>query len=355
MVASQNRIVVALSGGVDSATAAALLVEAGHAVIGLTLRLSSLPAAQAAPGRCCGPRDLEDARAVAAHLGIPFYVVDHTVEFGAKVVDDFGGEYLAGRTPNPCVRCNEHVKFTPLVQRARALGATALATGHYARLVRGAGGAWRVARARDARKDQSYFLFAMQEAVRDFVRFPLGELTKDQVRAHARRLGLPNADKADSQEICYVPDGEAAGFGARHAAAAPGEIVDGAGQVLGRHEGVHRFTVGQRRGLGKSLGAEPAYVVSIDALRRRVTVGDRQALLRGEIEVDDLRWSGARPTAPVEVDVQLRHRHPGARATITVDGHRAKVAFLSPERAPAPGQAAVFYQADEIIGGGWIS
>jgi tRNA-specific 2-thiouridylase len=356
MAGAPDTIVVALSGGVDSATACALLVEAGHRVIGLTLRLSDLPASQSAPGRCCGPRDLEDARAVAAHLDIPFYVVDHTAEFGAHVIDDFVGEYLAGRTPNPCVRCNEHVKFNPLVQRARALGATALATGHYARLVRGPGGAWRVARARDAQKDQSYFLFAMNEAVRDFVRFPLGDLTKDEVRAHARRLGLPNADKAESQEICFVPDGDAAGFVARRGGQVEGgDIVDGAGTVLGQHEGVHAFTIGQRKGMGRSLGQAPSYVVSIDALRRRVTVGDKQDLMRGDIVVDDLRWIGAPPAAPLEVEVQLRHRHKAAPATIVVEGRRARVAFVAPERAPAPGQAAVFYRGGEILGGGWIA
>jgi len=343
-------IVCALSGGVDSATAAALLVEAGHRVVGLTLRLyDARGTAASAGGRCCGPRDIEDARKVCAHLGIPFYVVDHAREFGRAVVDDFVAEYAAGRTPNPCVRCNEQVKFGPLLRRARALGARRLATGHYARLERG-----RLRRAADAAKDQSYFLFAMPDVDRGDVLFPVGELTKDEVRRQAARLGLPVAGKPESQEICFVPDGDHAGFVAARAPAAPGEIVDGDGKVLGGHDGVHGFTVGQRRGLGVG-GGPPRYVISVDALERRVVVGPRAALARSEIAVDDVRWSSPAPEGPFAAAVQVRHRHRAHAARVVPDGAGATVVFDSPlESGAAPGQAAVFYVGDEVVGGGWI-
>jgi tRNA-specific 2-thiouridylase len=342
--------VVALSGGVDSATAAALLVEAGHRVVGITMRLYDASGTSASiGGRCCGPRDVEDARRVAAHLDIPFYVANYEDEFSARVVADFVDEYARGRTPNPCVRCNQHIKFTPLLRRARALGAGALATGHYARIIDG-----RLARARDARKDQSYFLFNMPPVL-DFVRFPLGELTKEEVRAHARRLGLPNADKPESQEICFVPDGDYAGFVAARASAAPGEIVDESGRVVGQHDGVHRFTVGQRRGLRVAAG-EPRYVVSVDALTRRVTIGPAASLDRRAVMVDDVQWSAGAPDEPVRARVQIRYRHEARPAWVRPAGPtRAEVEFDDAERAPAPGQAAVFYDGDAVLGGGFIA
>jgi len=350
-------IVVALSGGVDSATAAALLVEAGHPVVGISMRLyDARGTAASSGGRCCGPRDLEDARRVAAHLGIPFYVADYQDWFTRHVVDGFVADYAAGRTPNPCVRCNQHVKFTPLLTRMRALGGEALATGHYARIVPGGQGP-RLRRARDGGKDQSYFLFNMPRQALAQVRFPLGDLTKEQVRAHARRLGLPNADKPESQEICFVPDGDYAGFVAQRAPQAPepGQIVDGAGRVLGEHRGVHGFTVGQRRGIGVAAAA-PYYVVGIDALTRRVTVGDAGALERREIAIDEVSWAdGTPPPAPLRAQVQIRHRHSAQPAWVIPTGERgARVTFDAPERAPAPGQAAVFYQDDQIAGGGFI-
>jgi tRNA-specific 2-thiouridylase len=341
-------IVVALSGGVDSATAAALLVERGERVVGVTMRLYDARGTSAASGRCCGPRDVEDARRVAAHLGIPFYVADYEEEFRARVIDDFVAEYAAGATPNPCVRCNQHIKFTPLLRRARALGADALATGHYARLDGG-----RLLRARDAQKDQSYFLFAMPEAARASVRFPLGELTKDEVRAHAKRLGLPNADKPESQEICFVPDGDYAAFVAARASSSPGEIVDEAGRVVGRHDGVHRFTVGQRRGI-RVAALEPRYVLAVDAPSGRVTIGPAESLDRREVLVEELIWPGGL-SSPRRVQAQIRYRHAPRPATVTpLDGDRALVTFDAPERAPAPGQAAVFYDGDEVLGGGFI-
>ncbi len=352
---ARETIVVALSGGVDSATAAALLVEAGHRVVGMTLRLyDARGTAAATGGRCCGPRDMEDARRVCAHLGIPYYVVAHEEPFRQAVIDDFVAEYAAGRTPNPCVKCNEHVKFGPLLRRARALGASKLATGHYARLEPGPDGELRLARAADPGKDQSYFLFAMPVADRAEVIFPLGGMTKEETRAHASRLGLPVAAKPESQEICFVPDGDHQAFVARRATAAPGEIVDAAGAVVGRHEGVHGFTVGQRRGLGVARG-EPQYVISVDALRRRVTIGPRALLARRRLEVDDVRWAGTRPPSPFAARVQVRHRHRAVPGRVSPSGAGAVVELEHDlDTGIAPGQAAVFYDGDAIVGGGWI-
>src|SRR5437868_930360 len=277
-------VVAALSGGVDSATAAALLVEQGHAVVGMTMRLyDARGTAASSGGRCCGPRDVEDARAVCAHLGIPHYVVDLAAEFGAAVVDDFVEAYLAGETPNPCVKCNQHIKFTPLLERARAIGADILVTGHYAQIVaHGAEpGGHELRRGRDAGKDQSYFLFSMPAAELAAVRFPLGDMTKDEVRGHALRLGLPNAVKPESQEICFVPDGDYAGFVSAQALRrgrampGPGAILGDDGAVLGHHEGVHRFTLGQHRGLGNLTTKDKLYVTAIDPARAEVRVGAR--------------------------------------------------------------------------------
>jgi tRNA-specific 2-thiouridylase len=354
--------VVALSGGVDSATAAGLLNEAGHRVVCVTMRLYDAAGTPASSGgRCCGPRDIEDARRVAEHLGVPFYVLDFSAEFGARVVDEFVAEYARGRTPNPCVRCNQHIKFTPLLRAARALGARHLATGHYARIVEPGdvegGGGLRLRRAVDPDKDQSYFLFNMPRAALPEVLFPLGGLRKDEVRAHARRLGLPNADKAESQEICFVPDGDHAGFVARRSLIRPGRLLDQDGVVLGEHDGVHRFTVGQRRGLGIAA-ATPRYVSAIDAESGDVRVGPIEALYRDTLTVDALSWAGDAPTGPLRASVQLRHRHPPRAATITpLGGDRVAVRLDAPERAIAPGQAAVFYggtAGDEIVGGGFI-
>jgi tRNA-uridine 2-sulfurtransferase len=343
-----DTVVVALSGGVDSSTALALLHEAGHRVVGITLRLYDARGSESSSGgRCCGPRDIEDARAVCAHLGVPFYVVDLEREFTEAVVDDFVSEYAAGRTPNPCVKCNEKIKFGPLLRRARALGAAKLATGHYARLEAG-----RLYRAADADKDQSYFLFAMPGRDRREVLFPLGGMKKDEVRAHARRLGLPNADKGESQEICFVPDGDYASFVAARVGDAPGEIIDTTGTVVGRHDGIHRYTVGQRRGLGVAA-AEPLYVIAVDSLTRRVKVGPRAALSQTQLTVRDVRW--ATDATDLRAAVQVRHRGKTHPATIRRAGPDAEVLFDTPlEGAAAAGQAAVFYDGDEVLGGGWI-
>jgi len=353
-----DTVVVALSGGVDSSVAAALLVEAGHRVVGISMRLYDASGTSEARGRCCGPRDIEDARQVCATLGIPFYVANYQDAFKKAVIDDFVAEYTAGRTPNPCVRCNEKIKFAPLLRRARALGATRLATGHYARLARGADGRLRIRRAVDLDKDQSYFLFAAPSQDLEHVIFPLGELSKSEVRAIARRVGLPNADKEESQEICFVPDGDHAALVARLAGERPaaGEITDLDGRLLGTHDGVHHFTVGQRRGLRVTLGGgEPGYVISVDALRRRVVVGPREALRREEIQVTDVRWPAGAPAAPLAAAVQVRHRHRPVGARIVADGAAAKAILDSPmQGAAAPGQAAVFYDGDVVVGGGWI-
>jgi tRNA-specific 2-thiouridylase len=351
--------VAALSGGVDSATAAALLVERGERVVGMTMRLYDARGTPAASGRCCGPRDIEDARAVCAHLGIPHYVVDLSAEFGAAVVDDFVEAYLAGETPNPCVKCNQHIKFTPLLARARAIGGERLVTGHYAQLV-GDGDARGLHRGVDAGKDQSYFLFSMPRDELAAIEFPLGGLAKDEVRAQAERLGLPNARKAESQEICFVPDGDYAGFVSRAALrrgrALPqaGRIVDERGAVVGHHDGVHRFTVGQHRGLGNLVAnSERKFVIGVDAARGEIRVGPRASAERTELAVRDVRWLAA-PREQLTAAVQLRHRGVPIPAEIVVSGDRAAVR-LATATVAAPGQAAVIYDGDRVLAGGWIA
>jgi tRNA-specific 2-thiouridylase len=352
--------VAALSGGVDSATAAAMLVAEGREVVGITMRLYDAAGTEAsAGGRCCGPRDIEDARRVCRHLGIPFYVVDFQADFERTVMDDFTEAYLRGETPNPCVRCNQHIKFTPLLKRARALGAEVVATGHYARLER-QNGHIVLRRGVDHRKDQSYFLFSMPPEELEAVAFPLGHLSKDEVRIKADELGLPNAHKKDSQEICFVPDGDYAGFVEERAPLigltipVAGDIVDESGAVLGRHKGIHRYTVGQRRGLGDlNTQGNPVYVVRIDRERNQVVVGSKEAARVQTIEVGDLRWLGRDPEAHFETTVQVRHRAKPVPCKVTVDGGIARVA-LDADVTASPGQAAVFYDGDAVRGGGWI-
>ncbi len=366
MVSSRDRqssapVVAALSGGVDSAVAAAMLVEAGHRVVGMTMRLYDAKGTQASSGgRCCGPRDIEDARRVCRHLGIPFYVVDFEETFTHGVIDDFVDAYLAGETPNPCARCNQRIKFTPLLRRARALGAERIATGHYARLEPGDGGV-ELRRGADPHKDQSYFLFSMPADELGAISFPLGALKKDEVRERARRYGLPNADKSDSQEICFVPDGDYAGFVERSAlsrGARPpgrGRIVDDEGRELGEHSGIHRYTIGQRRGLGATgAGGEPVYVSKIDPENNLIVVGQKSAAARSEVGVREVQWLSARPAEPVRASVQVRHRAPSVPCTITAEGQGARVELAEPVIA-SPGQAAVFYDGDRVLGGGWIT
>jgi len=350
------RIVVAMSGGVDSSVAALLLREAGHEVIGLSMQLYDQRGGHAGFGSCCTLDDLHDARRVASLLGIPHYIVNLEGRFEETVVANFVREYLAGRTPLPCAHCNTDLKFAELVDRALALGADAVATGHYAR-VQDSGGRRRLLRGADPRKDQSYFLFGLTQAQLSHAVFPLADMNKDDVRELARRHGLPVADKHDSQEICFVPDDDYAAVVARKAGGAvrAGEIVDRTGAVLGHHDGVHRFTIGQRKGLRLS-SREPLYVVGLDAAGARVQVGPRHELERRVLTASGVNWiAGAPPAEEVAAAVQIRYRHPASPAQLTPlpDG-RARVEFGTAQSAITPGQAAVFYDGEEVLGGGWI-
>ncbi|MBK7864796.1 MAG: tRNA 2-thiouridine(34) synthase MnmA [Archangiaceae bacterium] len=348
------RVVVAMSGGVDSSAAAALLKEQGHEVLGITLRVWSYES-KAQCGSCCSPDDIDDARAVAEKLDIPFYVANVEELFKDRVVHPFVKQYLGGRTPIPCVACNQDVKFGFLLQRARALGAK-LATGHYARVSRDADGKPMLERGVDAAKDQSYFLFTLRQAELDDVIFPIGELTKAEVRAIALRHQLPTTHKPESMEICFVPDGDYARFVEKVAGPQlKGEVVDASGKVLGQHDGVHKFTVGQRKGLGVATG-EPLYVQRLEADARRVVVGPAEQL--GSTDFHLLRPHWVDGSAPVDrpLTVKVRHRHEGAAARVQLDAAgQVAVKLAAPVRAVTPGQAAVFYDGDRVLGGGWIA
>jgi tRNA-specific 2-thiouridylase len=357
-----KRIVVAMSGGVDSSVAAALMVEAGHEVVGLTMSLydAKPSSARGRGGTCCSPREVDLARRACDQLGIPHYTVDERARFEAAVIDDFAREYAAGRTPNPCARCNEHVKFGPLLARARALGAERLVTGHYARVEAGA-----LLRATDRSKDQSYFLFAMSREALASVEFPLGGWTKQLVRAKARALGLPAADAPDSQELCFVPEGDhgdivearARALGLDLDALAPGPVLDRDGQLLGEHRGIHRVTIGQRRGLGVSSD-RPRYVLRVVPETRAVVVGDADELEVAGVLVEDFRPLADLPEGAGEgmfAHVQIRHRGEPHSAIVEFEGSQARVRFDVPVRAVAPGQAAVVYDGDRVLGGGWIA
>ena len=358
------RIVVAMSGGVDSSVAAGLLAREGHDVIGLSMQLydhsaraeSAHSNRDIAFGSCCTLDDLHDARRVAGAIGIPHYIVNFERKFEEHVVSDFVREYAAGRTPIPCVHCNGDLKFASLVERAQAFDAEAVATGHYAQVeFDEATRRYLLKRGADARKDQSYFLFTLSQAQLARARFPVGALDKASVREEARRLGLSVAEKHESQEICFVAAGEHSEFVGRRAEMPSGVIRDREGRVLGRHDGVHHFTIGQRKGLGLAAGI-PLYVVDIDAASASVTVGPKDALDRHTLTASGVNWiSGEMPAGPIRASARIRHRHREAPATVTaLDIDRARVVFDEPQTAVTPGQAVVFYDGEIVLGGGWI-
>jgi len=355
------RIVVAMSGGVDSSVAAALLAEQGHDVIGVSMQLydqsESSPGGRGAFGTCCTLDDLYDARRVASAIGIPHYILNLESQFDEQVVSNFIREYAAGRTPIPCAHCNADLKFSTLLERALAFGADSLATGHYARVDQATDGTFILRRGADQAKDQSYFLFSLTQEQLARASFPVGHLEKAEVREHARRLQLRVASKPDSQEICFVPDGDYAAFIERSAPALQrvGAIVNQEGEVLGAHAGVHRFTVGQRKGLGISA-SQPMYVLEIRPSSSEVVVGPRNALGRTRLTASQVNWvSGRPPKEWLPVTAQIRHRHqPAAARVLSLDDGRADVAFDEPQPAITPGQAVVFYDGDVVVGGGWI-
>ncbi|MGQ0559302.1 MAG: tRNA 2-thiouridine(34) synthase MnmA [Sphingosinicella sp.] len=346
-----SRIVVAMSGGVDSSVVAALAARAGAEVIGVTLQLYDHGEAVGRSRTCCAGRDIDDARAVAGRLGIAHYVFDYESRFRDSVIAAFADEYASGRTPIPCIRCNQGVKFTDLVGLARDLGADCLATGHYVRRVAGASGA-ELHRAADPARDQSYFLFATTKDQLDFLRFPLGDLPKPRVREVARELGLSVAAKPDSQDICFVPGGDYAAVVAkvRPDAATPGDIVDQAGEVLGRHRGLIHFTVGQRRGLEIGGQAGPLYVLRLEPESGRVVVGPKAALAVSGARLDAVNWLGEDQGDGLTVKVRSLARPVPARW----DKEAGIVTFAQPEFGVAPGQAAVLYEGERLLGGGWI-
>jgi tRNA-uridine 2-sulfurtransferase len=372
-----QRVVVGMSGGVDSSATAALLLEQGYDVVGITLKLWPQDCVNRAEDKCCGPQAVSDARAVCNKLGVPYYLIDEAAEFQSKVIQYFADEYKAGRTPNPCVMCNQNLKFGRLIDRADQLGAQYIATGHFARIEKSTVGEaaslsqipkngdrqdacptrYLLKRGRDLKKDQSYFLFSLRQDQLARAMFPLGEKTKSDTREVARHCNLKTADKEESMEICFVPDNNYGKFlqQANLAQKHRGEIVDLHGNVLGHHDGIEFYTIGQRKGLGITT-PKPVYVVELDAEHNRVVVGDESALDREEFIVDRCNWIPFdTPPEQITATVKIRYNHPGTTATVqSLPGGRAKIKLHSPQRAITPGQAAVFYQDDLVVGGGWI-
>ncbi|MCF3594352.1 tRNA 2-thiouridine(34) synthase MnmA [Rhodobacteraceae bacterium LMO-12] len=359
---SETRVVVAMSGGVDSSVVAAMLAEEGYDVVGVTLQLYDHGAALAKKGACCAGIDIHDARRVAEDMGFPHYVLDYENIFKDAVIDEFADSYLAGATPVPCIRCNERVKFKDLLQTARDLDADCMATGHYIQRMTGSQGA-ELHSAVDAARDQSYFLFSTTREQLEFLRFPLGHLaSKDETRALAAKYGLPVAMKPDSQDICFVPNGDYASVieKLRPGAAEPGEIVDMQGNVLAEHKGVIHYTIGQRRGLGIGGLADPLYVVKLDVDNRRVIVGPKEELATSIVPVREINWlgdDGLEDQSEREISVKVRSTRPPRPAILRPTGpDTAEIELLTPEEGVSPGQACVFYETDgsRIFGGGWI-
>lgn len=346
-----------MSGGVDSSVTAALLKEEGYDVVGITLQLYDHGVAVQKKGSCCAGQDIHDARRVAEALAIPHYVLDYESRFKNQVMEEFADSYIKGETPIPCVRCNQTVKFKDLLETARDLGADCMATGHYVQRVVADDGRAYLARGLDMGKDQSYFLFATTQEQIDFLRFPLGHMDKDTTRRHAERFGLSVADKPDSQDICFVPEGRYVDVieRLRPGALEPGKIVDIDGNVLGDHEGIIKYTIGQRRGIGVGGATEPLYVVKLDPAKKQVIVGPKEALMTREIGVKDVNWvAGPVPAEGLAIKVKIRSTRPGVDATVFLEGGRARLVLTEPEAGVSPGQAAVFYDGDRVLGGGWI-
>jgi tRNA-specific 2-thiouridylase len=355
-----GRVAVAMSGGVDSSVTAALLKDQGYEVIGISMRVwdptAFFAGRECEAQTCCSPDDVRDAGRIADQLGIPFYVVNFEEAFRSLVVDDFVSEYYRGRTPNPCARCNRLVKFGLLLDKAVELGADSMATGHYARIEQGEDGFHHLLKGVDPKKDQSYFLFGLTQAQLSRSLFPLGALTKPEVRELANRYGLRVAEKKESQEICFIPDDDYVRFieAEQDPGRLSGDIVTREGTVVGRHKGTHRYTVGQRRGLGIAW-REPLYVLAVDAVRRRVIVGPREELCHSGLEAADMNWIMPAPKEELVTTCRIRYRHqPVPCRVVPLADNRVTVHFDAPEKSITPGQAVVFYDGDRVLGGGWI-